>query len=129
MNDHNDYLTNNKAQHVFCIPHIIKHFTYYLKDKLFQEPTYIHIQTTCFRLTMWERQMFFSLRVFTSRLHSVVTKKGPISLLLILRGNIIRKLKGITNLNVKIGKKELAPFSFFLSLIFFYYCFPERLSM
>lgn len=57
--------------------------------------------------------MFFSLRVFTSRLHSVVTKKGPIPLLLILRGNIIRKLKGITNLNVKIGKKELAPFSFF----------------
>ena len=54
---------------------------------------YMHTQVTYYRLTVWQAGVLVSS--FADRLHFVVTKKGPITLLHTLKGT----LKGITNLN------------------------------
>ena len=80
-------------------------YTLQMKNKLSQEPTYIHVQATCYRLTECKQnKVFFSASSFAGRLHFAIRKKGPIILLFISKGNLLRKLRIITNLNVCIWK-------------------------
>lgn len=76
-------------------------------EKQFVPRTYIHsCPNNMLQINrVWASKVFFSASSFAPSLHLIVTKKEPTILLLILKGNLIRHLKRITNLNFHIWKR------------------------
>ena len=78
-------------------PHDWTFYVLQVKNKSSQEPTCIHTQATCYRLTMWQAR--YSCQVFHWQAVFCSYKERANYFITYLERNLIRNLKGIINLN------------------------------